>query len=60
MQLILSMFQYKLQLFLQNARKQKIKPLFNRPISLLLLTSKAMEKSIHDQMQDYLQRTELL
>lgn len=42
------MFQYKLQLFLQNARKQKIKPLFNRPISLLLLTSKAMEKSRSD------------
>ena len=54
------MFQYTLQRFLQNARKQKIKPLFNRPISLLLLTSKAMEKSIHDQMRDYLQRTELL
>ena len=31
-----------------------------RPISLLPLISKVTEKSIHDQMQDYLQRNELL
>ena len=48
----------------------KIKPLFkkgiktevknNRPISLLPLMSKVIEKSIHDQIQDYLQRNGLL
>ena len=31
-----------------------------RPISLLLLISKVIEKSIHEQTQDYLQRNELL
>ena len=31
-----------------------------RPISLLPLISKVIEKSIHDQIQDYLQRNELL
>ena len=48
----------------------KVKPLFKkginteaknyRPISLLPLISKVTEKSIHDQTQDYLQRSELL
>ena len=46
----------------------KVKPLFKksieaknyRPISLLPLISKVIEKSIHDQTQDYLQRSELL
>ena len=31
-----------------------------RPISLLLLISKVVEKFIHDQTQDYLQRNKLL
>ena len=31
-----------------------------RPISLLLLILKVIEKSLHDQTQDYLQRNELL
>ena len=32
----------------------------HRPISLLLLISKVVEKFIHDQTQDYLQRNKLL
>ena len=48
----------------------KIKPLFkkriktedknHRPISLLPLISKVIEKSIHNQIQDYFQRNKLL
>ena len=60
----------RLDTFPSQCKIAKIKPLFKkgiktetknyRPISLLPLISKVIEKSIHDQMQDYIQRNELL
>ena len=60
----------KLDTFPSQCKIAKIKPLFRkgikteaknyRPICLLPLISKVIEKSIHDQTQDYLQRNELL
>ena len=38
----------------------KTEPKYYRSISLLLLISKVIESSIHNQTQDYLQRNELL
>ena len=59
----------KLDTFPSQCTIAKIKPLFKkgtkteaknyRPISLLPLISKVIEKSIHDQTQDYLQRNKL-
>ena len=56
----------KLDTFLSKCKIAKIKPLFKkginteaksyRPISLLPLIAKVIEKSIHDQTQDYPQR----
>ena len=60
----------KLDTFPWQCKIAKIKPLFKkgikaeaknyRPISLLPLISKVIEKSIHDHTQNYLQRNELL
>ena len=60
----------RLDTFPSQCKIAKIKPLFKkgiktetknyRPISLLPLISKVIEKSIHGQMQDYIQRNELL
>ena len=59
----------KLNTFPSKWKITKVKPLFTkgiktqaekyRPISLLPLKSKVIEKSIHDQTQDYLQRNGL-
>ena len=60
----------KLDTFSSKYKIAKVKPLFKkgiktkaknyRPISLLPLISKVIEKSIHDQTQDYLKRNALL
>ena len=60
----------KLDTFPSHHKIAKIKPLFNKwiktevkgclPIPLLPLISKVIEKPIHDQTQDYVQRNELL
>ena len=60
----------KLDTFSSHCKIAKIKPLFKkgakieaktcRPISLLPLISKVIEKSIHKQTHDYLQRNKLL
>ena len=60
----------KLDTFLSQCKIAKVKPLFKnsiiteaknyRPISLLPLISKVIEKPIRDQTQDYLQRNKLL
>ena len=50
----------KLDTFCSKCKIEKIKPLFNKGISLLPLILKVTENTIHNQTQDYRQRNKLL